>query len=98
MGLTELGKSINAAMARMLGREASVDEKVHACWHNIHAVCQMLDEILKEICKALLEADVNVKLVASLRASIKAAVAIDKQPAGVNKRRLVHKVRPVARP
>lgn len=52
----------------------------------------MLDEILKEICKALLEADVNVKLVASLRTNIKAAVAIDKQPAGINKRKLVHKV------
>lgn len=39
MGLTDLGKSITAAMAKMLGREASMDEKVHADIHIIALLC-----------------------------------------------------------
>lgn len=51
-----------------------------------------MDATLKDVCKALLEADVNVKLVQQLRNGIKASLNLEGQPAGINKRRLVHKV------
>lgn len=49
--------------------------------------------MVKEICAALLEADVNVKLVGSLRKSIKASVNLKDLAPGVNKKRLIQKVR-----
>lgn len=49
--------------------------------------------MVKEICNALVEADVNVKLVMGLRTSIKKTVNFKELGAGVNKKRLIQKVR-----
>ena len=49
--------------------------------------------MLKDICGALLEADVNVKLVGALRKSIKSSVSVKDLAPGVNKKRLIQKVR-----
>jgi signal recognition particle subunit SRP54 len=49
--------------------------------------------MLKEICGALLASDVNVQLVQRLRTNIKAAVNVQDVGAGINKKRLVQKVR-----
>ena len=49
--------------------------------------------MLKEICGALLEADVNVKLVGALRKSIKSSVSVKDLAPGLNKKRLIQKVR-----
>lgn len=49
--------------------------------------------MVKEICNALVEADVNIKLVAGLRASIRKAVNFKDIAPGVNKKRLIQKVR-----
>jgi len=49
--------------------------------------------MVKEICNALMEADVNIKLVASLRKSIRNAVNFKDLQPGVNKKRLIQKVR-----
>lgn len=49
--------------------------------------------MIKEICSALIEADVNVKLVAGLRTSIKRTVNFKELGAGVNKKRIIQKVR-----
>ncbi len=49
--------------------------------------------MIKEICAALLDADVNVKLVGSLRKSIKASVNFKDLAPGVNKKRLIQRVR-----
>lgn len=54
---------------------------------------QVLDAVLKEICSALLESDVNVLLVGNLRKSVKAKVKVDELAAGVNKKRIIQKVR-----
>jgi signal recognition particle GTPase len=54
---------------------------------------QVLDGMLKEICGALLASDVNVQLVQRLRTNIKAAVNVQDVGAGINKKRLVQKVR-----
>jgi len=54
---------------------------------------QAFEGMVKEICNALIEADVNIKLVASLRNSIKRSVNFSHQPPGVNKKRLIQKVR-----
>lgn len=48
--------------------------------------------MLKDICGALLASDVNVKLVQRLRTNIKNAVNVQDVSAGINKKRLVHKV------
>jgi signal recognition particle subunit SRP54 len=49
--------------------------------------------MLKDICGALLASDVNVKLVQRLRTNIKAAVNVQDVGAGINKKRLVQKVK-----
>lgn len=49
--------------------------------------------MVKEIGKALVEADVNVKLIAGLRSSIKKTVNFKELPSGVNKKRIIQKVR-----
>ena len=49
--------------------------------------------MIKEICNALVEADVNIKLVAGLRISMKKSVNFKDLGAGVNKKRLIQKVR-----
>lgn len=49
--------------------------------------------MVKEICNALVEADVNIKLVAGLRNSIKKTVNFKELGAGVNKKRIIQKVR-----
>lgn len=51
--------------------------------------------MIKEICAALLEADVNVKLVGSLRKSIKGSVNFKDLAPGVNKKRLIQRVRSI---
>lgn len=80
MVLGDLGKGINSALSRIFTNpEARLNE-------------QALDEVLKDISRALLQADVNVKLVQSLRQAVKDRVQLDKQPPGVNKKRLIHKV------
>lgn len=49
--------------------------------------------MVKEICNALVEADVNIKLVAGLRNSIKKSVNFKELAPGVNKKRVIQKVR-----
>ena|SRR5947207_7451808 len=49
--------------------------------------------MIKEIGNALLEADVNVKLVAGLRKSIRSTVSFKELGPGVNKKRIIQKVR-----
>lgn len=49
--------------------------------------------MVKEICNALVEADVNIKLVAGLRNSIKKSVNFKELAPGVNKKRIIQKVR-----
>lgn len=49
--------------------------------------------MVKEICNALMEADVNIKLVAGVRKSIRNAVNFKDMQPGVNKKRLIQKVR-----
>ena len=48
---------------------------------------------MKEIVYALMESDVNVRLVGSLRENVRKAVNIQELPAGINKRKLIQKVR-----
>lgn len=49
--------------------------------------------MLKDICRALLESDVNVKLVQSLRENVKKSVDWANLPQGINKKRLIQKVK-----
>lgn len=51
--------------------------------------------MVKEICNALVEADVNIKLVAGLRKSIKQSVNFKELAPGVNKKRVIQKVRAI---
>jgi len=53
----------------------------------------VLEALLKEIVYALMESDVNVRLVGSLRENVRKAVNIQELPAGINKRKLIQKVR-----
>lgn len=53
----------------------------------------MLDACIKEICTALLQADVNVKLVARLRDNVKKRVNMEEMAGGLNKRKIIEKVR-----
>lgn len=57
MVLAELGKQINAALAK-LNKQSVIDEKV-------------VDDCLKDISLALLKADVNAKFVKKLREDVK---------------------------
>jgi signal recognition particle subunit SRP54 len=54
---------------------------------------QLFDGMVKEICNALMEADVNIKLVSGLRKSIRNSVNFKEIGPGVNKKRLIQKVR-----
>ena len=49
--------------------------------------------MVKEIGNALVEADVNIKLVDTLRKSVKKTVNFKELGAGVNKKRIIQKVR-----
>jgi signal recognition particle subunit SRP54 len=79
MVLGSLGTSLSTLLSSLVSSRAPIDDTT-------------VDAVLKDICKALLEADVNVKLVQQLRNGIKASLNLEQQPAGINKRRLVHKV------
>lgn len=53
----------------------------------------MLDALLKDVCAALLLADVNVMLVQKLRNNVKKNVNINELGGGVNKKRVIQKVK-----
>ena len=61
--------------------------------HLVPRTIQVLDGLLKDICTALLEADVNVRLVQTLRKNIKSIVNVDELASGLNKQRVIQKVR-----
>lgn len=82
MVLAELGQRISQALASM-SNVTVIDEAV-------------LDACIKEICTALLQADVNVKLVANLRANVKRRVNMEEMAGGLNKRKIIEKVRRLA--
>ena len=79
MVLAELGQRITHALASMSAASV-IDEAV-------------LDACLKEIATALLQADVNVKLVAGLRNNVKKRVNVEQMAQGLNKQRVIEKVR-----
>jgi signal recognition particle subunit SRP54 len=79
MVLAELGQRISQALASM-SNVTVIDEAV-------------LDACIKEICTALLQADVNVRLVANLRANVKKRVNMEEMAGGLNKRKIIEKVR-----
>lgn len=79
MVLAELGQRVSLALAG-LHKATVIDEAA-------------LDACLKEIATALLQADVNVRLVAGMRVNVKKRVNSDESARGLNKQRLVEKVR-----
>jgi signal recognition particle subunit SRP54 len=74
MVLADLGKKINAALAK-LNKATVIDEEV-------------LKEILSEICNALLQADVNVKYVLKMRQNITTKFKMQEEE-GTNLRKLI---------
>lgn len=79
MVLAELGQRITVALGRM--SSASVIDEA------------LLDSVLKEIATALLQADVNVRFVANLRNNVKKRVNVEEMGQGLNKQRVIEKVR-----
>jgi signal recognition particle subunit SRP54 len=79
MVLAELGQRITNALASMSAAPV-IDEA-------------LLDAVLKEIATALLQADVNVRLVANLRNNVKKRVNVTEMAQGLNKQRVIEKVR-----
>jgi len=79
MVLAELGQRISHALASMSSASV-IDEAA-------------LDSCLKEIATALLQADVNVKLVANMRNNVKRRVNMEQMASGLNKQRVIEKVR-----
>lgn len=79
MVLSELGAKLTGALAH-LSSAAVVDDGV-------------VDAVLKDIVNALVRADVDIKLASELRKRIKDAVAANAGAAGINKQRVVQKVR-----
>ena len=77
MVLAELGGQITSALKRM--RDATLVDKT------------VVQECMKEICTALLQSDVNVKLVGELRKNVLAAVDMEGEAAGVNKRKTIER-------
>jgi len=74
-----LGQRITQALGKM-SNVTVIDEAV-------------LDACMKEICTALIQADVNVKLVANMRANVKKRVNMEEMAGGLNKRKIIEKVR-----
>ncbi len=56
----------------------------------------VLDELLKELGNALISSDVNVRLVLELRKNVKAKVNINDVAVGLDKRKIIKQVRPLA--
>ncbi len=79
MVLAELGQRITGALAS-ISAASVIDEAA-------------LDACLKEIATALLQADVNVKLVANMRNNVKRRVNVEAMAQGLNKQRVIEKVR-----
>lgn len=79
MVLAELGNKITKAIANMRNSTV-IDEAV-------------IDEMLKEIGNALVAADVQLALVLKLRKNIKNKINLSDMAAGLNKRKLIQKVR-----
>ena len=79
MVLAELGQRITNALASM-SQSGPIDEAA-------------LDSCLKEIATALLQADVNVRMVANLRTNVKKRVNVGEMGQGLNKQRVIEKVR-----
>ena len=79
MVLAELGSQITNALLKM--RNSTIIDQT------------VIDEMLKEICNALIGADVNVKLVLKLRTNIKSSLNLEEIASGINKRKLIQKVR-----
>jgi signal recognition particle subunit SRP54 len=79
MVLAELGQRISGALAG-ISRAPVIDEAA-------------LDACLKEIATALLQSDVNVKIVAKLRNNVKKRVNMEQMADGLNRQRVIEKVR-----
>lgn len=79
MVLAELGQRISGALAS-ISNAPVVDEAA-------------LDACLKEIATALLQSDVNVKIVAKLRNNVKKRVNMEQMAEGLNRQRVIEKVR-----
>lgn len=79
MVLAELGGKITRAISNMRNSHM-IDETV-------------LDEMLKEIGNALITADVQFQLVLKLRKNIKNTVNLTEMAGGLNKRKIIQKVR-----
>jgi signal recognition particle GTPase len=79
MVLAELGQRISGALASISAAPV-IDEAA-------------LDACLKEIATALLQADVNVRLVAGLRNNVKKRVNVEQMGQGLNKSKVIEKVR-----
>jgi signal recognition particle subunit SRP54 len=97
MVLQDLGRRINAAVSD-LTRSSNLDEKVESFCSEFrrdkaNSLVQAFDGMIKEICNALMEADVNIKLVVGLRKSIKNTVNFKDLAPGVNKKKVIQKVR-----
>lgn len=79
MVLADLGNKITKAIAN-LRNTTIIDEEV-------------VDEMLKEIGNALIAADIQFQLVLKLRKNIKSKINLADMPAGLNKRKIIQKVR-----
>lgn len=79
MVLAELGNKITKALSNMKNSTV-IDDSV-------------VDEMLKEIGNALIAADVQFQLVITLRKNIKKAINMDDLAGGLNKRKIIQKVR-----
>lgn len=79
MVLGELGSQITSALRKMTTTTV-LDQSV-------------IDAMLKEICFALIQADVRVTLVGQLRKDIQNRIKLAEIAPGVNKRKVVQKVR-----
>lgn len=79
MVLAELGQKLTNALAS-ISSASVIDEAA-------------LDACLKEIATALLQSDVNVKIVAKLRNNVKKRVNVEQLADGLNKQKVIEKVR-----